>query len=141
METKPKIKTLASCNPREFLVQTNKIRKKASDWLSKTRILEIRAKQPTLDIHMNMEERKNAMREQTKANLGEMLDAILEDYPNETAELLGLMCFIEPEDLDNYEMANLLGCAAELLGNQDVIDFFTSLALWERIDTSTTARA
>lgn len=40
------MKTLANCSPREFLLQTNKIRKSVVKWLDETKILEIRANKP-----------------------------------------------------------------------------------------------
>ena len=40
------MKTLANCNPVEFLVQTNKIRKAVWDWLSLTQVMEIRKNLP-----------------------------------------------------------------------------------------------
>lgn len=131
------MKTLANCSPREFLTQANKIRKLAADWLDKTRILEIRQTQPELEAGMTAEEAKEARRQQARKNIGKMLDAILEEHPNETADLLGLLCFIDPEDLDNYRMTDLLQAANELLNSQEVIDFFISLAKLGLTDIST----
>ena len=42
------MKNLANCNVREFLTQTNKIRKSVSNWLSLTQILEIRKNNPVI---------------------------------------------------------------------------------------------
>ena len=69
-----------------------------------------------------------------------MLDAMMEEHPVETAELLGMMCFIEPDDLKNHTMTELLGAFNELLHAPEVIDFFTSLTQLVRRNTSNTAR-
>lgn len=131
------MKTLANCSPREFLAQTNKIRKLAADWIEKTRILEIRKQMPAITDEMTVEEIQEAARQQAKANIMKMLDAMLDEYPNETADLLGLVCFIDPEDLDNYQMVDILKAATELISSQDVIDFFISLVRLGLMDIST----
>lgn len=120
------MKTLANCTPREFLVQTNKIRKSVEKWLTLTKILEIRKTQPKADA--SGEVSKAALEEQVRLNLSSMLDAILDEYPEETAELLGLLCFIEPEDLDNHSMIELLANVTEILNSEEVLSFFISLA-------------
>lgn len=129
------MKTLANCSPREFLVQTNKIRHAVSEWLSLTKLMEIRKDVP----------KEDATKEEIEAhidnNIRRMLDAILDEHPNETAELLGLMCFIEPDDLDNHPMSELLGAATDILNCPEVMGFFTSLTRWESRGTSDTAKA
>lgn len=132
------MKNLANCKPSEFLKQTNKIRKAVSKWLELTKILEIRKQQPEgliqLTIDMNQEERAKALlknRElteaQVKANMSEMLDAMLDEYPDETLEILGLLCFVEPKDIDNHPMTDYIAAMNELIANQAVLGFFTSL--------------
>ena len=121
------MKTLANCNPREFLIQTNKIRKAVASWLSLTKVMEIRKNLPHLSAEATDEERKKAIAEQVKKNTTDILDAILEDHPEETAELLGLLCFVEPEDLENHKMTEFFGAVAEILNSEEVLDFFISL--------------
>lgn len=135
------MKTLASCTPREFLVQSNKIRKSVANWLSLTKVLEIRRQLPDLPKNATEEERRKAMTAQIKANASAMLDAVLDEHPNETAELLGLMCFIEPDDLDNHRMTEFFGAIAEMLSSPEIIDFFISLAKLESMNTSDSAKA
>lgn len=135
------MKTLANCTPREFLAQTSKIRKRAADWLGKTRILEIREKQPVYADGMTAEEKQEAMRRQVKANLNEMLDSMLDEYPNETADLLGLLCFIEPEDLENHKMTEILKAVTDVISDQDVLDFFISLMRLGQTNISPIAKA
>ena len=121
------MKTLANCSPREFLVQTNKIRKSVVKWLDETKILEIRANKPQFTEGATEEEKKTATIEQIKTNLSKMLDAMLDEHPEETAELLGLLCFIEPNDLDNHTMPELLNAFTEIINCPEIIGFFTSL--------------
>lgn len=121
------MKTLANCSPVEFFVQTNKIRKSVANWLTLTKVMEIRGHAPTFEDGMTDEEQKKAVQKQIKANLTAMLDSILEEHPKETAELLGLLCFVEPEDLENHTMFEFMGAATELINNPEVLSFFTSL--------------
>ena len=138
---KPKIKTLANCSPREFLVQTNKIRRKASEWLTLTQILEIRKRAPVLTDDMTDEEKAAAARAKATENIMAMLDSALEEHPDETAELLGMLCFIEPEDLENHTMLEFLTPATELISNPEVVGFFMSLARLDQMAGSTAAKA
>ena len=121
------MKTLANCTPREFLVQTNKIRKSVAKWLTLTRVLEIRKTQPKMSEDASDEEKRAALEKQVRQNLTSMLDSILEEYPEETAELLGLVCFIEPEDLDNHSMIEILSNFTDILNSKEVMSFFISL--------------
>jgi chromatin segregation and condensation protein Rec8/ScpA/Scc1 (kleisin family) len=121
------MKTLANCTPREFLVQTNKIRKSVSKWLAITDILGIRKEKPQLPADASDEEKKAALEKQVRQNLTSVLDAVLEKHPDETAELLGLLCFIEPEDLDNHNMIEILSNFTDIINSKEVISFFISL--------------
>ena len=132
------MKNLANCTPREFLVQTNKIRKSVSRWLKLTDIVNIRKRVPDLPLDMSKEDRDKAMREQAVENLNAMLDAMLDEHPGETIEVLGLLCFIEPENLDNYKMSDLLGGFAEVIGCPEVINFFISLVRLGNLNISGT---
>lgn len=121
------MKNLATCNVREFLAQTNKIRKSVANWLSLTQVLEIRKNTPTIPDGATEEERKEIMTKQAKENMSAMLDSVLEKHPEETAEMLGLMCFIEPDDLDNHKMTELLSSFDEMMNCEEVFSFFISL--------------
>ena len=134
------MKTLANCTPREFLVQTNKIRKSVASWLELTKVLEIRKRLPDTKKDASDAERREAVQEQVKKNATAMLDAILEEHPEETAELLGLLCFVDPEDLDNHSMTEFFGAVAEILNSPEILDFFTSLVRLETLNTSATVR-
>lgn len=122
------MKNLANCKPSEFLVQTNKIRKSVERWLTATDIQEIRKRVPKYDDKMSADERIKVRNEQMRANLSAIFDAILEEHPAETLELMALMCFIEPEKADDYPMSAYLKSIGELIADESVLSFFTSLA-------------
>ena len=121
------MKNLANCKPSEFLRQTNKIRKAAERWLKITDIMGIRTTQPVIPDGATTEEIKELREQQATANLSRILDAIMEEHPDETLELLALMCFVEPEDVDNHSVAEYLEAVGEMIGNEAVLSFFTSL--------------
>ena len=134
------MKNLANCTVREFLAQCNKIRKNVANWLELTQIMEIRKTQPKFTDDMTEEERRIAIREQAKENLNKMLDSMLEKHPEETADLLGLMCFVEPQDLDDYKVSEFFGAYNEMINCEEVIDFFTSLVRLVNKGSSGTAK-
>lgn len=135
------MKNLANCTPREFLVQTNRIRKSVANWLSLTKVMEIRKRLPPLSESWTDEEKRAAYQRQAVENLNAILDAVMDEHPEETAELLGLLCFIEPSDLDSYKMADLIGSFNELISCPEVIDFFISLAKLGNLSSSAAAKA
>lgn len=132
------MKNLANCKPSEFLSQTNKIRKSVEKWLKLTDIINIRKRMPigmpeiTADLSSDELEavnkkRRQMMMEKAKENLSAILDACLDDYPAETLEILALCCFVDPEDVDNYEMKDFLNAALDMIEDETVIRFFTLL--------------
>lgn len=127
MSDKHITKTLATCKPSEFLRQTNRIRKSVEHWLTVTDIKNLRKRTPVLGVDASAEERENAVAEQMKKNMSAMLDSIMDDHPDETLELLALLCFIEPENVDDYPITEYLMAFTEILSNSTVINFFTSL--------------
>ena len=132
------MKNLANCTPREFLVQTNKIKKHVENWLTITGIMEIRKRVPAIPADASIEDRHKALAEQSRKNLSAIFDAIFDEHPQESAELLGMLCFIEPEDIDNYKMSDILGAFNELLNCEEVVGFFTSLMRLVMKDTLNT---
>lgn len=142
-------KNLANCKPSEFLRQTNRIRKAVAKWLTDTDILNIRKELPTLKKitdDMSEEERKAVFEENQTVSrkfamdkLSIMLDSIMEEHPEETIEVLALMCFIEPEDADNHPISEYISAFSELIGNRAVLDFFSSLIRLENSGILNTA--
>ena len=126
------MKNLANCKPSEFLAQTNRIRKSVSKWLTDTDVVNIRKRMPKLSEDATDEEQKQAYEKQISINFDAIMDAILEEHPQETLELLALMCFVEPENADDHEVTEYLESFSELIGNKAVISFFTSLMSWAR---------
>ena len=134
------MKTLATCSPVEFLVQTNKIRRSVESWLTMTKVMEIRKRLPELPQGAKPEDVKKARQEQAKKNFSSILDSVLEEHPQETAELLGMLCFIEPDDLENHSMLEIISSVNELIASPEVLSFFTSLMQLVRTVTSDTAK-
>ena len=137
-------KNLATCKPSEFLAQTAKIRKAVQNWLSVTDILNIRKERPQIimipkdatpeEVVEIQAQNRLLTQEQAKKNLTKMLDSILEEHPQETLALLGLLCFVEPEDVDNHPVSFYLANIGDILNDKDVLSFFTSLAQLEQTD-------
>lgn len=122
------MKNLANCKPSEFLKQTNRIRKSVEHWLTVTDITNIRKTLPKLEEGMTKEQKQEATMAQVKANMSSMFDSMLETHADETLELLALVCFVEPEHVDDYPMSDYLDAVNELMNDKAVIGFFTSLA-------------
>lgn len=132
------MKNLSTCTPEEFLKQTVRIKRAAEKWLSATDIINIRKNIPEFEeigADMNTEqkaeiyaENKRRRSEQAMANLSKIIDAIAEEHPAETLELLALVCFVEPKDVNKHLMGEYLESITEMITDQAVIGFFTSLA-------------
>lgn len=121
------MKNIANCKPSEFLKQTVKIRKYVADWLTVTKILEIRKTKPEFAPNATDAEKKDAVLQQAQKNLYAMFDSMFEENADKTLGLLALLNFVEPEDVDNHTVAEYLGSVAELLSCPEVLSFFTSL--------------
>ena len=140
------MKNIANCKPSEFLRQTSLIRKSVANWLTVTDIMEIRKRLPHLTpITDDMSdeakaeaaaENRKKRNEQMRKNAMDILSAVLDDHPDETLELLALLCFVTPENVDDYPVEDYLEAFTELINNQKVISFFTSLARLGSLDTS-----
>lgn len=145
------LKTLANCKPSEFLRQTNRIKKSVEKWLTDTDIMNIRKRLPVYEIipkNASQEEKKaifdrnkDLAEEQAKRNISTMLDAILEEHPDETLEILALCCFVEPDKVDDYPMSSYLEAFNSLINDKAVIGFFTSLASLVQTNTSNALEA
>lgn len=144
------MKNLTNCTPTEFITQTNKIRKSVYGWLKLTDIMNIRQKKPKLTPltnEMSNEERakvildnKEAMKEQARENFSLMLDKMLDDYPEQTLEVIGLINFIDKSDLDNYKMVDLMANTLEMLEDEAVMGFFGLLMRLGSKNTSSVAQ-
>ena len=142
------MKTLANCTPREFLKQTNKIRISLDEWLTATKVLEIRRRMPEVpdvksietkdELKENIEARRRAYAEQARENVFSILEAMLDTNADKTLELLALVCFVEPKDVDKYTMSEYLLNVSALMQDAGVVSFFDSLV---RLGASSMANA
>ena len=131
------MKNLTNCTPIEFLKQTNRIRHSVEKWLKVTDIMNIKNSLPTfveINDDMSEEERKEKadinkelVREQNKKKLSLILDRCLDEHAEETLELMALMCFVEPEHINEHSAMEYLKEVTEMISNKDVLDFFSSL--------------
>lgn len=127
-QNKPRMKTLANCSPVEFLRQTNKIRHAAAGLMKETGVLDLRKRRPELTGKETEEEKKAALDKQARKNLSDMADLLMDTNAEKTAELLGMLCFIDPEDVAKEKGIDFLTPAIELLNSRPVMDFLLSLA-------------
>ena len=141
------MKNLANCKPSEFLRQTSLIRKSVANWLTVTEVMEIRKRLPSLipiKAEMSDEEKEKAaaenMRrrnEQIRKNALDILSSVLDEHPDETLELLALLCFVDPAEVDDHSVEEYLEAFTELINSQAVVNFFISLARLANLDSMT----
>lgn len=139
------MKTLANCKPSEFLRQTNRIKKAVEKYVKDINLQGIRAKMPelkTIPIEASTDERaaiikenNKRLKEQSMKNLSEILDAAMDKFPEETLEILALVCFVEPEHVDDHSVAEYLSALAEIMNDEAVVNFFTSFLRWGQMNT------
>lgn len=136
-------KNLVTCKPREFLRQTSRIRKAAERWMKAIGVLEIRKRKAeglrefTKDMDADeiaavRAENARKIADQSRRNLLDIVTAAMDDYPDETLEILALACFVEPENIDDHRVSYYLANLADILADADVLSFFTSLAQLEQ---------
>lgn len=140
------MKNLANCKPTEFFAQTNKIRKAVQKWITVTNLMEIRRRVPKIETQRgevtkeglaeSIEQRKTAFAEQALKNTFDILEQALEVHPQETMAIIALVCFVDPEDIDNYQVSDYLDSIAELITNRSVVNFFYSLGALGRQNIS-----
>lgn len=146
----PKIeKTLANCKPREFMRQTYRVKKLAEQWLTNTDIMNIRKNVPTpapIDRNAPAEEQAAQIKANAEAaekagleNFSRMFDAVFGEHPDETITLLAACCFVEPEHIDDYNIADYFSALTDILQSQTVLTFFTSFMSLARTITGDSA--
>lgn len=121
------VKTLANCTPVEFLRQTNKIKYAVENYLKLTGAREILRRRPTFSGDETDIEKAEITRNQWKDNWNALSDVVLDTYAEQTAELIGLMCFMDKEQISNAQMITLLYPLLELIQNKQVSAFFQAL--------------
>lgn len=130
------IKTLANCSDEEGLVQMYLIAEDIEKWIKVTDILSIRKKIPKLDdIPEDIDEQKKAsikekndkkLMEQGKKNMMEMFKVALKEHPKETARIMRLCCFTDPED-NSHSIFYYMRGFTEMLQDENVVVSFLSL--------------
>lgn len=123
-----KIKSIANCKPTEFARQTNAIRHYVDKWLKSIKFADIRKHLPEIPEGATKEETERLIREQNYKNFSDMLDAALDEHPEETLGVLALCCFLPVEEVDNYPIDMYFQVAADLMENENVMRFFIQLA-------------
>lgn len=133
----PGLKTLANCKPTEFLRQTVAIKKAAEDWVKATDIINIfrtPVNYKTIPEGATPEERISIIQENKKIQqdtgmerLSKLFDMAIEKNADKTLEIMALCCFIEPERVDDYPVKYYLNALMELVKDETVIGFFSSL--------------
>ncbi len=136
------MKNLATCTPTEFVTQTAKIKTSIANWFNLTKINEIRSRVPVYKIAPKgasaedkaqiIKDNAQIKRDQALANLSEILDQALIEHPNETLEVLALVCFVEPDHVDDYTMDEYFQCIMDMMQNKSVLSFFSLLAQIEQ---------
>ena len=136
------MKNLATCTPTEFVTQTAKIKASVANWLNLTKINDIRSKVPAYKVipkGANAEDKAQIIKDnaqmkkdQALANLSEILDQVLIEHPTETLEVLALVCFVEPDHVDDHTMDEYFQCIMDMMQNKSVLSFFSLLAQIEQ---------
>ena len=128
------MKTIANMQGAEFLRQCNKIRHAAADLMQDTQVLEIRKRMPAFTGKENPELRKVMIEKQSKQNISDMLDELLNTHAEETYNVLKLMCVTEEgEEATGLDMAM---AGLEIVTSPKVMDFLSSLARLAQTDTA-----
>lgn len=106
--------------------QTYRIATLVKELNKETQFLEIRKRRPNVE-GLSEKEKKEALLKQGTENLWAMYEKLSTDAPEKTTELIGLCCFIEPDEIESHTGIELATSAMELFRSKEVLDFFQSL--------------
>lgn len=130
------MKNLANCTPTEFFKQTYKIKKDLEKWITDIDLKNIRARKPEIieipqeataeEKRKIISENGKRVKEQGMKNMSAILDAAMGEHPDETLRILALMCFVEPDKIDEHPMSEYIQCLTELMSDEAVVGFFVS---------------
>ena len=128
-------KTLANCKPSEWAAQTVKIRKSLEKWLSdidSKELCEPGKGAVRVNNSMRGEEREAAIEENKKLLIEavkkkglHIFDKALAEHTTETLEILALICFVEPDHVDDYSIGDYWQALEEMLNDKATLSFFT----------------
>lgn len=143
------MKNLANCTPTEFFKQTVKIKKTVEAWIKDVGLMEIRSTKPTLRVIPTgisdnerielLAENRRIIKEHSAKMMSTLFDNAFEKNADKTMEIIALLCFVEPKDVDTYTVSEYLGSFTEMMNDKSVADFFSLLLQWGQINTSTVA--
>ena len=138
------MKNLANCTPREFAAQTALMADALEKWVKLTDLINVRRNVPDLPVIPKLndnateeqilarerviKERNIILRTAALENFFQIMRSALRDHPEETLEVVAYACFIPFDKIDDYKMKDLLRCITEMIKDEDVLDFFTSLS-------------
>ena len=144
------MKNLANCKPTEFFKQTVKIKKAVEVWIKDVELSEIRATKPKVRIIPSnvsdtekmelIAENRAIIKEHTAKMMSRLFDNAFEKNADKTLELLALVCFIEPDDVDNHTVSEYLEAFTEMMNEKSVIDFFSLFLQWGQMNISGVAK-
>lgn len=129
-------KTLLTCSPREFLVQTNRIKKTVEQWLTITEIKDIINRKPNGIQPLTGDDEKDKIIKESNSkkasdqgilNLSDIMDSALEKHTDETLEIIALMFFMSVDELNKIQSREMLVNLNALLNDEAVVGFFSSL--------------
>ena len=139
------LKNLATCYPKEFFVQTNRIRKLVKSWLIDTGVIDLQKTVKELadgvvkEIDTTTADEKEMKAKATQAamkRLDKILDTLLETDVDKTVELLCYCCFVPPQKANEHRMEEYLECITDMINNEAVLSFFMSLVGLTRMTIS-----
>ena len=130
-------KTLANCKAADFLRQANKIRKSAKEYYDALNISGIRDRMAKKYAAQD-ENGKNAT---SHEYVSEILDAVLDANAEKTVEIIGMVAFLEPEQAQELEPAEMFDILLECLTSTRVMDFFIKMASLGGSDTANISQA
>lgn len=146
MEGKKIEKTLVTCSPTEFLKQSVILKKKIKKWADDIGIEELRKLNPdyeklkgdeTVEEKYELIKKNDELRKKMQTNkLMEIFDNAFEKYPEQTLEILALVCFVDPKNVDDYPINEYLNALNSMIRDEAVVTFFMSLVQLEQVFTS-----
>ena len=132
----PITKTLLTCTPREFLVQTNRMKKAVEQWATATDIKKLFSqKADGIESLTGDETRDTAIKErntervqaQRRLNLSAIMDAALEEHTDETLEIIAMMFFMSVEELNKLQAREMMVSLNAMLNDEAIVGFFSTL--------------
>lgn len=121
------MKTIADLTGGEFLRRCNMIRREASDLMKKSGVLKLRENMPEFTGKETPEEQQEMLKYQSRKNISDMLDVLLDTYADETSQLLELMCI--PDETDGpLTGLDLAMAGLDIVMTPKVLDFLSRLA-------------